>query len=223
MSMKQILSVPVGERDLSWELKFLRNLGEGSIAVTNPDPVQGPDGWPYLMASTEGAAAASAGDFEPTAKVVRWLSDRGMGLVINAEKPLPDFVLSYGMIWNFRERGEFLTAVSEKNENRTPQRGALTIVDGQKLFAGPPSRTYLPDDVRGVLREFLKRQRVLAPKVLMLSADESNWDLAFSIESLGSPPQAEHSQIAEAIAWFLPQHYSVALVSEKTVPGFDLL
>ena len=32
-----------------------------------------------------------------------------------------------------------------------------------------------------------------------------------------------HSNIAEALSWFLPAHYSVALVSEKTVSGFQPL
>jgi hypothetical protein len=40
---------------------------------------------------------------------------------------------------------------------------------------------------------------------------------------LKSPPQSEHAGIAEAIAWFLPAHYTVALVSEKSIPGFQPL
>ena len=57
----------------------------------------------------------------------------------------------------------------------------------------------------------------------MISTDKVNYDLCFSIESLKSPPAHEHANIAEAISWFLPAHYTVALVSEKTVPGFQSL
>jgi hypothetical protein len=40
---------------------------------------------------------------------------------------------------------------------------------------------------------------------------------------LGNPPEREHEGIAEAIAWFLPNHYSVVLISEKGLPTFSAL
>jgi len=36
-----------------------------------------------------------------------------------------------------------------------------------------------------------------------------------------SPPAHEHANIAEALSWFFPAHYSIALISEKVVPGFQ--
>ena len=216
MSIEHMLSVPIADRDATWEIEFLKELGRGSVAVVNPDPVQGPDGWPYLLVATGGCKAE---EFEPVITIARWLASRGMGMVLNPEKPMPDFVLPFGMIWNFVERGEFLTLAP------SVRAGALEIQNGQKLLTGAPSRAYLPDAVRSVLKEFFQRQKVADPRVLMISAEsaptaDSQWDLAFSLESLGSPPAQEHSGIAEAIAWFLPTHYSVALVSEKAVPGF---
>ena len=47
-----------------------------------------------------------------------------------------------------------------------------------------------------------------------------SYDLCFSLESLGGPPNQEHSGIAKALSWFLPQHYSVALVKEEGLPSF---
>jgi hypothetical protein len=40
---------------------------------------------------------------------------------------------------------------------------------------------------------------------------------------MGLSPEVEHQGILEALAWFLPPHYSVALVSEKGFPAFENL
>jgi hypothetical protein len=203
-----LLKVKLQDRDPDWEVQFLSALCHERMSLVQDQPVQGPDSWPYMMLRTGGD--------EPMMNLVRWASTRGIGFVVNPDQAMPDYVLTYGMIWNCRERGEFLTPAPEKSSE-------LIIRDGEQLFAGPPSTTYLPEDVRQVLRDFLKRQRVSAPRVLMLSRDEKDWDLAFSIESLNSPPATEHAGIAEAVSWFLPAHYSVALVSERVVPGFVAL
>ena len=216
-SIQHLLDVPVGQRDEAWEFDFLLALPQATVRIVDDTPVTGPDGWPYLLLSTEKVESDDRAD--TLVNVIRWLSTRGLGLVINPEKSMPDFVMNYGMVWNFRERGEFLTAPPAA-EIRS---GALEIRDGQQLYAGAPSAGYLPQDVRSLLREFLNRQKVTEPKVLMISTDEKIWDLAFSIESLGAPPTNEHAGIAEALSWFLPTHYSVALISEKTVPGFVAL
>lgn len=211
LTLSSLLEVPVANRDLDWEIRFLRELPNARVRVLQDTPVAGPDGWPYLMLATDGD--------DPMPEVARWLANRGVGFVINPEKPTPDFVVSYGMVWNFCLRGEFLTPASSAAVNA----GKLEIKDGQQLFAGAPSLGFLPEEPRAVLRDFFKRQKVTAPKVLMISEDQKNWDLAFSIESIGAPPEKEHGGIAEALSWFLPAHYSVALVSEKSVPGFTAL
>lgn len=207
--LADLLKAPIAERDEAWELQFLREFACASVSIVSEDLVSGPDGWPYLMVATGGD--------EPVTRVVRWLSTRGVGMVVNPEKAMPDFAMSYGMVWNCRERGEFLTAA------KTGGASQLTVQNGQQLFAGAPSLSFLPEDVRVVLREFLARQKVTQPKVVMLSADQENWDLVFSVESLGHPPKSEHAGIAEAISWFLPAHYSVGVISESVVAGFVLL
>lgn len=210
-TLQHLIEIPVTNRDEAWELEFLRELPKSRVRVLEESPVAGPDGWPYLMIATDGAVD----DSMPS--VASWLATRGVGFVVNPEKSMPDFVMSYGMVWNFRERGEFLTPAAKA---RT---GQLELRDGQQLYTGTPSFAYLPADVRGVLRDFFKRQKVSEPRVLMISTDQENWDLGISLESMGSPPVKEHAGIAEALSWFLPAHYSIALVSEKNVPGFAAL
>lgn len=222
ISIQNLLNVPVSQRGDSWESDFLRELPKASVRIVDDTAVAGPDGWPYLLLATDlspsNGGAVDSDRVDSLANVARWLATRGLGLVLNPEKAMPDFVMSYGMVWNFRERGEFLSVADKRTG------GPVEIRDGQQLHAGPPSLSYLPEDVRLILREFLKQQRVFEPRVLMISTDnQATWDLAFSLESLGSPPAAEHNGIAEALAWFLPAHYSVALINESSVPGFSNL
>ena len=40
---------------------------------------------------------------------IEWLSDKGVGMVVNPTKGVPDYVFTYGMLWNYRERAQFQT------------------------------------------------------------------------------------------------------------------
>lgn len=211
-TFSELLETDIESRDQAWETAFLKALPQAPARVLNPDPQEGPDHWPYLMVE-----AGHPEDDDSMENVIGWLSTRGIGLAINPTKPSPDFVLTYGMIWNYRERGEFLTAGSASKA------GLFEIKEGQQLWVGAPTTQFLPSYVRQVMKQFLADQGVFTPKVLMVSTDNKHFDLCFSIESLKSPPAHEHSNIAEALSWFLPAHYSVSLLSEKMVAGFVAL
>jgi len=86
---------------------------------------------------------------------------------------------------------------------------------------GSPSEGYLPNGVRKILKEFLKQQGIMAPKITLLSEDQINFDLCFSVESFGSPENNEHEGILQAMSWFLPAHYSLAFVSQNGLPEFE--
>lgn len=226
-TLDHLFSVAVESRDEAWEKRFLTLLPTAQVSVVSPEPVEGPDHWPYLLVETTAglsqsgalrSEAAQSDQPDSVTNVVSWLSSRGIGMAVNVQKTIPDYVLTYGMIWNFRERGEFLT-----DAPTAVRSGRFEIKDGQRVWTGAPSEVYLPKYVRSVLKQFLMDQGVFAPKVLMVSADQVHYDLCLSIESLKSPPVQEHANIAEAVSWFLPAHYSVSLLSEKTVPGFQLL
>lgn len=214
--LSKLLKTDFERRDEAWEKDFLSALPDSPIRVLSPEPREGPDHWPYLMISVGDPAAT-----ESLRDVVGWLSTRGVGLVINPENEMPDYVLTYGMVWNFRERGEFLTTPTASAQGPTDTR--FEVKPGQEVLTGAPNAAYLPPYVRSVIKQFFADQGVFTPKVLMVSVNKTDFDLAFSIESLKSPPAHEHANIAEALSWFLPAHYSLALVSEKTIPGFAAL
>ena len=208
MDIIELTKVADEKRDPQWEGDFFMQLSQSNLKLMSQDPQVGPDGWPYLM--TETAADAT----EPAQNILQWLATRGMGLVVNPNKEYPDYVFSYGMVWHFKETGLFYRAKPEVSN------GSFELRDGAKLHAGEPTPQYLPQYVRNILKEFFRDQGVFAPKILVISADRVNYDLAFSLESLGNPPVKEHQGIAEAISWFLPPHYSIVLVSENGLPPF---
>lgn len=210
-SLENHVKVPDDQRDIQWENHFFNLLSQSHLNILSEDPQVGPDGWPYLMTQTSAAAS------EPTAKIIHWLSNKGIGLVVNPTKSYPDYVFTYGMIWSFKETGYFYRNADQR------QTGAVEIQIADKYSYGEPNKEYLPDYVRQILRDFFRDQGIHAVKVLMLSEDGKNFDLAISLESLGNPPKEEHQGIAEAVSWFLPPHYSLLLISEKDLPRFYIL
>jgi hypothetical protein len=208
MNLLDVVKTPDELRDAAWENSFFKSLTEGKITLLSPEPISGPDGWPYLLAETTEKSE------EPTQQVLQWLSTRGIGLVINPQREYPDYVFTFGMIWSFRETGFFY------RQNPAKKDGTTEFSSASIAHAGTLSKSYLPDYARSILKEFFRDQGLLEPRVLLVSSDRLNYDLAISLESLGNPPANEHAGIAEAISWFLPPHYSLLLVSEQGLPNF---
>lgn len=209
----ELLKTEIRDRGDDWETAFLTALPQAKVRVMKPEPSEGPDHWPYMMIES-----GSENDDDQMHNVLNWLSTRGIGAVINPMKPAPDYVLTYGMIWNYRERGEFLT--KQETEGKA---GRFEIQDGQQLYVGNPTEQYFPKYARSIVKQFLADQGAFTPKILLVSQDNVNFDLCFSIESLKSPPVHEHANIAEALSWFFPAHYHISLMSEKVVSGFQPL
>lgn len=205
------------DRNQAWDEMFFKLLSESNLQILAEDPQQGPDGWPYLICETT-AQKTNNDRIDSSQKILQWLSQRGIGLVVNPKRlPYPDYVFSYGMIWSFRETGYFIKYQDLKRDTQ------FVLDKNSNIKTGPPTQQYLPDYVRSIIRDFLRDQTVFDARILMISTDGENYDLCFSLESLGSPPESEHEGVLEAISWFLPPHYSVAVVSENNIPGFESL
>lgn len=218
MNLSQHLKIKEQDRNYNWEEQFFKMITSSDVSLLSQDPQQGPDGWPYLISETLNEANTSKSEnIESVQKLIYWLATRGIGLVVNPyREPYPDYVFSYGMIWSFKETGFFM------RPDLAQDAGQIEY-DNTKIVSGPPTEQYLPNYVRKVLKDFFRDQGVHDPKILMISMDGKNYDLAFSLESLGNPPEKEHAGVAEAISWFLPPHYSVVLVSEAGLPKFESL
>jgi hypothetical protein len=212
--INELLKVALTDRDAKWDLAFTQALPQAQFRLTETTPKTGPDGWPYLFAEIDESGG------EPGQRLISWLSTRGIGLVVNPKTDMPDFVVTYGMIWNYRERGELITLQSAPNSG-APSKTAIEFKNGESVLVGSPSEAFWPSYARTIVKQFLFDQGVLAPKILLiLSPEHKPLDLCFSLESLGNPPSSEHAGIAEALAWFFPAHYSLVLISEKVLAGF---
>ncbi len=209
MTLNELVQVPDTERTPAWENQFFHALTSGQIKLLTPEPQTGPDNWPYLLVETGEDAT------EPAQNVIHWLSTRGIGLAVNPRKDYPDYVFSYGMLWFFKETGFFFKPIPERPV------GQVQFSTESLKHAGPPTEQYLPGYVRKILQDFFRDQGILRPRILVMSTDMVNYDLAISVESLGNPPPQEHQGIAEAIGWFLPPHYSLLLISEQGLPPFS--
>lgn len=204
-----LVQLPESRRDEAWEHQFLDALINYPVTLDGDEPQPGPDGWPYLRVKTSSGR-------EPFARVVEWCATRGIGVVVNAHKMIPDYVFTYGMIWNFRETGRFVMPQAPRadQEFRVPENAVM----------GAPTSKYLPLYARKILREFLSEQGFPQPKVLVISSrDYTEIDLAFSLPSLNHLDRKDQKVMAEALHWFLPTHYNLVFADEKGLPPFTAL
>lgn len=212
VEFETLIQQPEARRDAQWERQFLDGLLQLKVAVVKDEPQTGPDGWPYLLVRT------GPGGTEAFPRIVRWLSSRGIGVAVNPHKMVPDYIFTYGMLWNYMETGRFVLPQEPRPA------GPIVLEPGQRMVMGPPTFKYLPEYVRSVLREFLAAQGFHKPRVLVISTpDYKNIDLALSLESLGGLSPDGQKHLAEGLAWFLPLHYNLALMSEANLPPFTPL
>lgn len=209
LDLYHLLAQPESYRDLGWERALMVAFSEAKVELSSQDAKSGPDGWPYLYVKISPQAT------EPVPRVCEWLSNRGIGLVLNAHKVMPDYIFTYGMIWNFCLTGSFQDFDKQVNS------GPVQYKTTDEITFGPPHESYIPKYARTVLRQFLNAQGIEHPKILVATNKNfSKTDLIISLDSLGNPPDKEHKALAEALSWFLPTHYPLVLAQEKGLPKF---
>lgn len=210
-NLDDLLNIAADRRDTDWENQFFVQFTSSTVNILSPDPQVGPDNWPYLLVESDVDAK------ESVQKILHWLHDKGIGLVLNPTEEYPDYVFTYGMIWHFKETGLFYKTIDQIKPE------VVEIQKNASIYYGQPSESFMPTYVRKILLDFFRDQGLLGVKINLLSDDNKNFDLCFSLESLGNPPTKEHQGIAEAISWFLPPHYSIVLISETGLPPFGAL
>jgi hypothetical protein len=199
MSLESLLALKSDLRDHDWEMDFFSKIAEAPVRLLSVDPQNGPEGFPYLLTTTYG------GPDEPFTKIAHWCADKGVGLVLNPSEDGEDYLFTFGMLWNFKYRGEFYSYWVHEGEPSTE----ATMVVRQITDA------YWPATPRKIFKEFLIQQGILAARMCLFSKSaSSDPELAISLESLGNPNAREHAGILEAFSWFFPRHYSLVLMSE---------
>lgn len=207
--LDSLMNQPEASRDEAWERDFLAGIVQAKVELTQNQPQQGPDGWPYMLVKTGPQSE------ESFTQLVQWAAPKGIGLALNTHKMLPDYIFTYGMVWNFVETGQFIS------QTTAPSEGEVHLDADQKVILGPPSEKYLPMYARQILKQFLAAQGFEKPRIVVMSSpDYKVVDLVISVESLNNLKQTEHRILAEAIGWFLPLHYSLIFGSEQSLRGF---
>lgn len=201
MDLQELLNVKAKLRDANWEIKFLEMISHSSVRVLSQDPQEGPDGFPYLLITTYGESHE-----EPFLKVAQWCADAGVGIVLNPTEEGEDYLFTFGMLWNFKYRGEFFSEWSHQSQAES----------SQKMVIRQMTELYWPDKPRKIFKEFLLQQNIFRPRVCLFSKTaQSDPELGISLDSVGSPPSHEHSGILEAFSWFFPRHYTLVFLQES--------
>ncbi len=128
MELDALLQQPEDRRDDQWERDFLALIPKAKVLVVEEQAKPGPDGWPYLL------LRSGAGADQPFLQVLEWAATRGIGLALNTHKMLPDYVFTYGMLWNYAMNKRFVT------EGPTPKPGNVTIAENEKHDCRRPKR-----------------------------------------------------------------------------------
>lgn len=204
MNWDQHLTTAEAYRDEAWENLFLTHFPSAKVSVEDENIRKGPDGFGYLLLSLKPESD------EPVEKILSWAFDKGVGLVLNSHKMVPDYVFTHGMLWYYSRTKKF-------QEPSTFKSGAVEINLSESIF-GEAAEEYWPKFSRDILRDYLKTQDVVLKYLVVTTKDYKNTDLCLNEESFKALPAPKRNQLIEKIRWFVPPHYSVVLVPEQNLP-----
>lgn len=199
-SLHELTLVKGSGRTQAWEQQFLKSFETAEIVITSEDVQMGPDGWPYLFASTNTEAQ---GFKDKALNVVQWAYQHGVGIVINPDKEKPDFVFNFGMVWSYMHRGEFVKLFDEN------------YPEDAQVYIAKITDDMIPSHVQHILKDYIASAGVETPRAALITRDKLNYEIAFAIESLNNPPAHEHLGIAKGIGWFMPTDMPVVLLYEE--------
>lgn len=221
--INNLLTIPLEERNNEWVARFIDNIAEANLEVSEPEIIMSTEGFPYFNLRTVEAGE----NFQ--AYVIKQklpiLLKNGFGVAINTTKENPDWMFSYGDILNFAIRDEFYT----DDHHFSPNNGDFIIGSDEEILVGQPSEDILPTYARHQIREFLNYSGVKNPMVMLIArnyTDEASvtQDLVFNITPKNFANEKEYKQAMNTISWFLPKHYSlVGLDTQAVDTGFQPL
>ncbi|GAB3974259.1 hypothetical protein GCM10028806_29740 [Spirosoma terrae] len=144
-----------------------------------------------------------------------YLISDGLGIAINADKEEPDWVFSYGDVVDFYLNSKFYS-----NNITNPFTGIVTdrMVNSNRVRIGNPSETYLPQDARNVIRNFLKSWGLDTKICLMLWIDKDNkLTLTFNIlpKMFKKTDSESVNSFLHFLSWYFPRHYKLVCMEEN--------
>ncbi len=212
-----LCSVPHERRDDRWFHEFMENLPLASFRTTEQQVLTGPDGFPYLHLELP-EPGVQFQCYVIDNMVYDFLLTNGLGVAINPSKEQPDWVLTYGDIFNYAIKKDFYnkdnTYFNTSGENQL----VPTEMDNN-VMVGQPSEFILPAPARAVMRSFLEYKQVKDPKVLLMTTTTPEGreaqDLVFNLTPGDFASEEAFRATAQQLQWFLPRHYSLAFFGEN--------
>jgi hypothetical protein len=202
----KLFEIPREKRDESWMKNFATNVADAGFRCSEPQVIQGPDGFPYFILFLPN-------QYQPfQAFVIRRMKDdfllqAGYGIVINphGSQSYADWVFSYGDVVNFHINGEFYTSL------HIPEFEDDELNYGDVVAEDPPEK-FLPKQSRFVIKEFLKSQGIQQAKILLLTKNIDGCRvqrIAFNIYPENFPSTKHFDFTMNHLHWFLPRHYKI--------------
>lgn len=207
-----LLAVPPQLRDAAWVDSFFESVTNASFAAGEPNVIQGPDGFPYMVLRTPDAHQL----FEPfsVAFLTEDATRRGFGIVLNPGPGTADWVFSYGDIVGYRMTGNL-----RPQPPLRPFQAHEVTQEAEEVLLGPPPEDLLPGYVRKTIHEHFRRMGLERPAVVLMhrpSVPESN--LVFNVFPEMFASEEDFRVALGSVSWFLPRHYTVLGVSHDTFP-----
>lgn len=210
-----LLETPKDKRDDLWTREFLSNIPTASFRCGDPQVITGPDGFPYfqLFLPEPGVGFQC---FVIENLITDFLLTTGFGIVINPTSNSADWVLSYGDILNFHLNKEFFSNDSLFSKATQDE----VVNEKEEILVGQPSDTILPENIKKLLREYLKMNGISTPKIMLMMRKNNETitqDLAFNITPEKFENQNKYSEVMQTISWYLPRHYSFVGIDESSM------
>jgi hypothetical protein len=216
--ISRLCDIPRDKRDGIWQKELLKNIVGASFQCGKPQIILGPDEMRYfqLLISEPNKEFEC---FVIEHMINDYLLENGLGVVLNANKSEPDWVLSYGDIVNYSLNKEFLTANSLFLDQRKSDE---ILTTEQRVRVGQPSESIIPLQARKVVREYLGSFGIIPKICLMEWIDKENkFDIVFTTAPSMFSDKEHFKTIMGSVKWFFPRHYSIVCKDENK--DFELL
>jgi hypothetical protein len=204
--LHELFAVPQERRDDAWREAFFAAAPEASMATSEHQVLEGPDGFPYFALHVP--RPATAFDSFCVTHVLDACLEHGFGLLMTADWEHPEWVFHYGDLWGLKETGAFaVRRVIEPDRSKE-----------RKVMTGAPSDTLLPPVVRHVIRSWLVAHGVAEPGVLLLHEPDALpvQSLVFSVFPDGFATRAEYDDFMGRLAWFVAPQLDIVGASRDS-------
>ncbi len=211
--LNELFETPAEQRDEAWQKTFLDNVLDASFACDEPQVAGGPDGFPYFRLHIP-EPNTSFQCFVIRHMIGDFLLENGFGIVINPQKPSPDWVFSYGDIVNYHLKQEFYTSSS------MPPLPPTEVLDkDERVLIGQPSESLFPMSVRQNMKKYLQWKKIEDVKILLMSRQSEQGmrqELVFNLTPDRFVSHEEYEAVMQSLAWFLPRHYIYVSMEEAS-------